>query len=141
MRGPTSSTRSNSSALACTIASIDPNSCASSSAVRSPTKRMLKPHQHPRQPGVLRFSYLVEQLLDLHRPEDALLLFRHPAPLPAHASCSSVSIQIGDTLHRTAFQERATDASPKPSMFITPRLPQCSSVPRSRAGQSTFTQR
>ena len=57
---PDLSTRSSSSAVAFIIASIDPNSCASSSAVRSPTNRM-PAHQHARQPAFFEFSISLQQ--------------------------------------------------------------------------------
>ena len=121
MRGPTSSTRSSSSAVAFSSASIEPNSCASNSAVRSPTKRMPRPMSTRASPRFLRAFNLLEQRARrfLRKPfePDQLLLGQ--------------LVEIGHALHQSAIQQLLHHA-PRPALRYSSRRG-CQSAAGSRA--------
>ena len=64
------------------------------------------------------------------------------SPMRSSAATGQLErIKIRHVVHEAVLTSCATSTSPPPSMSIAPRAHQCSSRPRTCAGQSGFTQR
>ena len=105
---------------------------------------MLIPIKTRASPACFEFSICFRSFLISTGPKTPLLLLYSIAFNFLSQSSQLLfvqRVQVGNALHRALCSQSYTDASPSPSMFITPRLPQFSTAPCSSAGQSTFTQR